>query len=97
MKTINEEEFRTLINDGTTVVQFSANWCGPCKLLTKLIDDNENKFNHTIVKLDIGEAGELARSLGIQSIPTLIRFENKQEVNRLVGNQPIDRLIEFSK
>ena len=97
MKTIDEQEFRNLINSGTTVVQFSASWCSPCKMLTKLVDDNEDKFNNPIVKVDIDQAQALAKSLGIRSVPTLIRFEEKQETNRLVGNQPIDRLIEFSK
>ena len=97
MKTIDEQEFKNLINSGTTVVQFSASWCGPCKMLTKLVDDNEGKFNHPIVKVDIDQAQALAKTLGIRSVPTLIRFEEKQETNRLVGNQTIDRLIEFSK
>src|SRR6056300_1382517 len=97
MKTIDEQEFKNLVNSGTTVVQLSASWCGPCKMLTKLVDDNESKFNHPIVKVDIDQAQALAKSLGIRSVPTLIRFEENQETNRLVGNQPIDRLIEFSK
>ena len=95
MRTINEEEFRELIND-TIVVQFSAAWCGPCKVLTKTIDQNEDKFNVPIYKVDIDHATQLAQSLGIRSVPTIIRFENKQETKRLVGNKPIEQLIELA-
>ena len=95
MKTITEEEFKTLIND-TIVVQFSAGWCGPCKVLTKTIEQNEDKFNVPIYKIDIDNAPQLAQALGIRSVPTIIRFENKQETNRLVGVKPIEQIIEIS-
>ena len=95
MKTITEEEFKTLVND-TIVVQFSAAWCGPCKVLTKTIEQNEDKFNVPIYKVDIDHAQELAQALGIRSVPTIIRFENKQETKRLVGNKPIEQLIELA-
>lgn len=96
MKQINEQEFRDLVNNGTAVVQFSATWCGPCKVLTKLIEANADKFNQEIVKVDIDDAQALARTLGIRSVPTIIRFDNKQETKRLVGNQPIEQLIDLT-
>ena len=95
MKTITEQEFKTLINE-TIVVQFSAGWCGPCKILTKTIEQNEDKFNVPIYKIDIDNAPQLAQALGIRSVPTIIRFENKQETKRLVGNQSIEQLIEIT-
>ena len=95
MKTITEEEFKTLVND-IIVVQFSAGWCGPCKILTKTIEQNEDKFNVPIYKVDIDNAPQLAQALGIRSVPTIIRFENKQETKRLVGNQSIEQLIEIT-
>ena len=95
MKTITEEEFKTLVND-TIVVQFSAAWCGPCKVLTKTIEQNEGKFNVPIYKVDIDHAPQLAQALGIRSVPTIIRFENKQETKRLVGIKPIEQIIEIS-
>ena len=95
MKTITEDEFKTLVND-TIVVQFSAGWCGPCKVLTKTIEQNEDKFNVPIYKIDIDSSQELAKALGIRSVPTIIRFENKQETKRLVGVKPIEQIIEIS-
>ena len=80
----------------TIVVQFSAGWCGPCKILTKTIEQNEDKFNVPIYKIDIDNAPHLAQALGIRSVPTIIRFENKQETKRLVGIKPIEQLIELA-
>ena len=95
MNTITENEFKELVND-TIVVQFSAAWCGPCKVLTKTIEQNEDKFNVPIYKIDIDHAPQLAQALSIRSVPTIIRFENKQETKRLVGVKPIEQLIELA-
>ena len=95
MNTITEAEFKELVND-TIVVQFSATWCGPCKVLTKTIEQNEDKFNVPIYKVDIDEAQDLAKALGIRSVPTIIRFENKQETKRLVGIKPNEQLTELA-
>ena len=95
MNTITEAEFKELVND-TIVVQFSAGWCGPCKVLTKTIEQNEDKFNVPIYKIDIDEAQDLAKALGIRSVPSIIRFENKQETKRLVGIKPIEQLTELA-
>ena len=95
MITITENEFNELINN-TIVVQFSAGWCGPCKVLTKTIEHNEDKFNVPFYKIDIDAAPKLAQALGIRSVPTIIRFENKQETKRLVGVKPIEQLVELA-
>jgi len=95
MNLITENEFKELINE-TIIVQFSAAWCAPCKILTKTIDQNEGKFNTPIYKIDIDHAPDLAKALSIKSVPTIIRFENKQETKRLVGNKPIEQLIELA-
>ena len=95
MKIITENEFKELVND-TIVVQFSATWCGPCKTLTKTIEQNEDKFNVPFYKIDIDDAPQLAQALGIRSVPTIIRFENKQETNRLVGIKSIEQLVELA-
>ena len=95
MNTIDEKQFKEQISD-TIVVQFSAGWCGPCKVLTKTIEQNEDKFNVPFYKIDIDASQELAKALGIRSVPTIIRFENKQETKRLVGIKPIEQLIELA-
>jgi|SRR5210317_2184779 thioredoxin 1 len=96
MKTIDEKEFNDLISNGTTVVQFSASWCGPCKTLTKTIENNKDSFNNPIYKIDIDDNSQLATALGIKSVPTIIRFENKEEKTRLVGAQGVEKLAELT-
>ena len=95
MKAITENEFKDL-SSGTVVVQFSATWCGPCKVLSNLIDVNEDKFVNQVYKIDIDEAPTLSQALRIRSVPTLIRFEDHVEVKRVVGNQPLESLIELT-
>jgi len=97
MMTINSEEFRARAKGQKVfVVQFSATWCGPCKTLTKTIEENEDKFANPIYKMDLDQNRELASVLSIRSVPTLIRFENEQEVKRLIGNQSFEQLQELT-
>ena len=95
MKIITSEDFKLLV-DNVLVVQFSADWCGPCKTLTRTIELNEDKFTNPIYKMDIDTNRELSTVLGIKSVPTLIRFENKKEVKRLIGNQTFEQLLELT-
>lgn len=97
MKQVNETELKELINAGTVVVQFSATWCGPCKTLTKLIDENEDKFVNSIVKVDVDENRAAAMAFGVRSMPTLIRVENGQVTQTLVGTQNLDALIKLTE
>ena len=97
MKTIDKNEFIARAKgEKVLVIQFSATWCGPCKALTKTIESNEGKFENPIYKMDIDENQKLASILQIRSVPTLIRFENEQEVKRLVGAQTFEQLAELT-
>ena len=71
------------------VVQFFANWCNPCKMLSPVVDalaaDNpEISFN----KIDVDNYGELAKGLGVRGIPTLVLFKEGNEISRQSGFQP---------
>jgi len=97
MKQVNETELKELINEGTVVVQFSAGWCGPCKTMTKLIDDNEGRFVHPVVKVDVDTNRAAAQAFSIRSLPTFVRVENREEAKRLVGSQNIDDLLKLAE
>ncbi|MDE5617432.1 MAG: thioredoxin [Ureaplasma sp.] len=90
-------EFNKIINDEKlTVVDFFANWCGPCKMLTPVFASVENDYSNkaNFIKLDIDQLNEIPSQYDVQSIPTIIFFKNGNEVGRNVGFMDSDTLIE---
>ncbi|WP_249029778.1 thioredoxin [Tannockella kyphosi] len=86
MKIITEKEFDDVIKSGVVLVDFFANWCGPCKMLTPVLEDlSASMPNVTIVKVDVDNDGALAGRYGIQSIPNLIIFKDGRAVDQVVG------------
>lgn len=101
MKTVNESEFINEVKDGLVLVDFYADWCGPCKMLSPVLEqiNNEDK-DIKVVKVNIDDSRALANYFQIQSIPTLILLKNGQFLNRITGFSPkktIQELIEKGK
>ena len=70
-----EEEFNREIMNDKVVVDFFANWCGPCKMLAPIVEEVSNELEKiTFVKVDIDEIESLPRQFDIMSIPTLLVF-----------------------
>ena len=70
----------------TVLIDFYADWCGPCRMLGPVLDEIANeKSDITIGKVNVDNDRELANSFGIRSIPTMIIFKNGVEVDRMVG------------
>ncbi len=94
------EEFNEKVAKGRVLVDFFATWCGPCKMLSPLleeIDERNEAGDLLIVKVDVDEVGVVAARFGIQSIPTLILFENGQPVKKTLGYMPKPQLLNFLK
>ena len=91
------EEFNEIIAKGTVLVDFFATWCGPCRMLSPILEeiDEEKSFNGVIAKVDTDELGKVAMAYGIQSIPTLILFKDGQPVKQSLGYMPKDDLLNF--
>ena len=90
-------KFNKVINDEKlTVVDFFANWCGPCKMLAPVFASVENDYSDkaNFIKLDIDQLNEVSSQYDVQSIPTIIFFKNGNEVGRNVGFLDSDTLIE---
>ncbi len=82
----NEFEAEVLKADGKVLVDFWAEWCGPCKMLGPVIEEiGEEQDKVKVAKLNIDEGMEIAQKYRVMSIPTLILFENGEEIDRSVG------------
>ena len=95
MRYINTGEFdsEVLNQRGVVIVDFYATWCGPCKMLTPLLESIDNEMeNIKVVKVDIDESRRLAMNYGIQSVPTIKIFKDGREVVTRVGFQPKETL-----
>ena len=77
------------------IVDFTAVWCGPCKMLEPVVVQLAQEWNGKVkfVKLDIDDNSELVVKYGVMGVPTLILFVDGRPVQRLSGYQPKDRII----
>ena len=85
----NKESFQNevLNKKGLALVDFWATWCGPCRMLGPVIDELAGELEGSVLvgKVNVDEEEELARQYRVMSIPTLIVFENGEEVNKSIG------------
>jgi len=92
-----DQSFSSEISDGLVLVDFWAPWCGPCKMiapvLVELDADMSDKVK--IVKIDVDENQETASNFGIMSIPTLVLFKDGKPVDKVVGFNPKEALVEL--
>ena len=96
--TTAEFENEVLKSDAPVIVDFYATWCGPCKMLSPVLDEFSEKHpDIKIVKIDVDEETPLAIKFGVASIPTLLLFKNGEKVNQTLGYQTIDQLENFAK
>lgn len=81
-------------HDKPVLVDFWADWCPPCKILSPVIEDlaKEWKEKVTVIKINTDQKPEIASKYAINSIPTVILFKNGKEVKRTVGAMPINKL-----
>ena len=86
------DEFRKEVNEGTVLVDFFATWCGPCQMLSPVIEELDKQVNIKVLKIDVDEVSDLAREFRVMSIPTLIVFKNGKMTKKELGYMPIERL-----
>ena len=93
---LNKDNFEQSISNGVALVDFWAEWCGPCKMQLPIIEEfsSEMEGKATVGKVNVDEQLELAQSFGIQSIPTLILFKDGKPIKKLVGLHSKESLYE---
>ena len=96
VKYLKDEVFNDEIKKGLVLVDFYADWCGPCRMLAPVIEDVANELpNVKIIKINVDEREDVARTYGVMSIPTVILFENGEIKKKQVGFMPKEVLMRW--
>lgn len=86
MDIINTEKFNEIRNNGKVVVDFFADWCGPCKMLGPVMEEVSKEYSDiTFVKVNVDDEEDLAREFGIMSIPCVFMLDNGEVKNKFLG------------
>ena len=92
----NELDFDKLIKNDKVLVDFYADWCGPCRMISSIVEEIAKENNDLqVVKVNVDNFEAIARKYGIMSIPTLIVFKNGEEVNKNIGYISKDEIIKL--
>ena len=87
-----------LKGDKTVLVDFYADWCGPCKMMGPIVEELAQEHDELkVCKLNVDDAPDIAARYGVMSIPTIIAFKNGASVGKLVGTQSKDALLKLVK
>ena len=96
MRYYKGEDFESLVSEGIHLIDFYADWCGPCKMLSPILEEIGNERSSVkIVKVNVDEEENIAREYGIMSIPTLVLFENGSLKKSQTGFLPKEQVLEF--
>lgn len=89
----NIEDYNNEVNSELVLVDFFATWCGPCKMVSPILEEIEKEINIKIVKVDVDEAPQIAQQFNIVSVPTLLLYKNGKVVKQMIGYKPKNALL----
>ncbi len=96
MKKITEAEFDNAVANGVVLVDFYADWCGPCKMLGPVLEEMENTDkDFDLVKVNVDDEGALAQRFGVMSIPTIVLFKDGKQVAASTGFRTKEQIRQF--
>ena len=93
----NHDQFNEVIKKDKVLIDFYAEWGGPCKMLSPILEKVSNDLKVDTYKVNVDEVEDLAREYAIMSIPTLLLFEKGELVNKHIGFMVEEELREFLK
>ncbi len=90
----DDENFTNTISQGVVLVDFYADWCGPCRMLSPILEALASEMGDKlqVVKLDVDHAPKTTTTYQITSVPTMIVFKNGKEAERIVGLKDLETL-----
>lgn len=100
MRSYTTLEFKELVKkEGLVLVDFFATWCGPCQMLTPVLEELDEQLNGsvTIAKINVDTESDLAAEFRISSIPTLVLLKNGKPVDSAIGYRDLNFLIDMIK
>lgn len=97
VKKISDKEFAQVKEENIALVDFSAVWCGPCKMLAPVLEEVSEQLGDKVsfYNVDVDENPELAESFEITNIPALVLLKNGKKVDMHVGFSPKAGILEF--
>ncbi len=92
---VNKENFDLILNsDKKVLVDFYADWCGPCRMVSPIVDEiSEENQDIIVAKINVDDEPELAMQFGVSSIPMLVVLKNGKIVNQSVGARPKTQIL----
>jgi len=96
MEKLNDLNFKEKINNGFVLVDFYADWCGPCRMMHPVLEEvSTERSNIKIMQVNVDDASNTAKEYGVMSIPTLILFKDGMEVAKKIGFIPKEQLLDW--
>lgn len=94
---INQNEFQKVReNSGVSLLDFYADWCGPCRMGLPIVEQIANEREDLLVaKINVDENPDLAQEFGVFSIPTLVVMKDGKVVNKVSGARPKEKILEL--